>query len=239
MAKKKYQPEFTDLTAITRNADRQRTVVILEDPHRDNRMKWLEFGECRLRRIEGREHAEYELHAFLMRGVTDGEHDSACAVNLPLIGVEFRGIEYQQATITAFVSLEGGEPYPNFRVPRPGYNPMEQEDAAPCDSKHCKDDPHIIVSDRFYMPDFDPELYAAVAGRRVRISIGPNPNEKEDEVRRLTREMIFFRHLAGDMALEIRGLRSTEPDPGVVIKQYIQRAAERGIFLNGRDEDAD
>lgn len=172
MRKKSYQAEYTDLRLITRASDQVRTLVILEDRYRENTMKWLEFGECRLRRSDSSEFVEYALHAFLPRGVTDFEHDSACAVSLPLIGLEFRGIEYHQATFTAFISLDAGEPFAGFHVPRPGYNPMEHEDAEMCDSKHCNE-PHIIVPEDFYVPSFDSELYAAVRGRGVRIYIGP------------------------------------------------------------------
>lgn len=160
----------TDLRSITRDSRTQRTVVTV---HLDwqTRATWLVFGQGRLRFFE-KKHT-WQLAAFLKDGASDFEHDSAFALQLPLIGLQFEGTEYHQSTFVAWVDPNGDEPFQDFRVPRPGYNPMKHKDAILCRKGRCKEEPHIMVPEGFYVPKYDPELYRAVRGKKVEISIGP------------------------------------------------------------------
>lgn len=164
MSKKPYQPEYTDLRSITRHSDRCQTVVILEERYRLKRMKWLELGQCSLSTNDRT--GITELSSYML-DATDFEEDSAYAIKLPLIGLRLEHVFYHQSSFTAWVSMEDGED--DFKVPRPGYNPMEHEHAHECEDCEKK---HIIVPEGFYVPPFDEELFEAVKGHRVEILLG-------------------------------------------------------------------
>jgi hypothetical protein len=162
----------TDLRDINRDSDRVQCTVFIstdEDNHpRGDMKKWLVLGQVNLRM----DMYPMELKAYLPAGVTDFEHDSAWAMVLPLIGVKLNSLHYHTTEIEAYVAPRQLE---NFRVPWPGYNPMEEEDAEICTHGHCKKDPHPMVGMDRYTPYSDPTLYKAVEGRLVRIRIGPAP----------------------------------------------------------------
>jgi hypothetical protein len=177
---KGYKPERTDLRAVCRRSDTCITTVhlCLESDRRD--FEWLVLGEAQLE--SGRRGRGRMLKAYLTTGVTDFEHDSAYALQLPLIGVELDAVYYHSTHLVGYVDPELGSFTPSFHVPRPGYNPMDHEDAFECDEGHCKKDPHIIVPEDHYVPPFDKELFEAVRGKRVEIHIGPVvPEEDEDD----------------------------------------------------------
>jgi len=157
--------QFTDLTSITRDADKAHTRVrILEDKYEPSK-PWLDFGELQLRN-EGR---ICWLAAYLSNGVTDFEHDSAYALRLPIIGLRFEAIMYHTTYITAWVDPDGTE---DFNVPRPGYNPAKHPESVMCNSEYCVREPHIIVPQGFYVPPFDEELFEAVRGKKLEITVG-------------------------------------------------------------------
>lgn len=168
--------QLTDLRSVTRNPERFRTEVTVNlgwsnkvGKHGGiHWFKWLVFGECSLRQNEGSEKpASWWLQAHLTAGVTDGEHDSAQAVRLPLIGVTFGSIYHHRVQVYAYVQPSASQLFePDFHVPLPGYNPVEGDDVHIC--KSCEE-PHPMVN---YIPEHNAELYQLVEGRPVRIYIG-------------------------------------------------------------------
>ncbi len=174
-----YKPEKTDLRAICRRSDTCITKVYLCLQGRRQDFEWLVLGEAQLGGLD-RSSKSWLLTAYLTAGVTDFEHDSGYALRLPLIGVQLDSVSYHSTCIVAYVNPELSDFSPDFRVPRPGYNPMEHEDAIKC--QECKGDSHIIVPEGHYCPPFDKELFESVGGKRVEIHIGPVvPEEDEDE----------------------------------------------------------
>ena len=158
--------ELTDLRSITRRSDKCVTHVDLYDRKECRLTPWLIFGEAQMRIDEPRYGGRIVwLESYLASGVTDFEHDSAYALRLSLVGLEFRDIAYHYARFNAIIDPDGD----NFHVPMPGYNPMQEKGALMCED--CKE-PHIIVPEGFYVPRFNRELYAAVKGMTVEISIG-------------------------------------------------------------------
>lgn len=176
----------TDLRPITRMADRCHAVVVVELGF-DKKVRWLELGQVQLRRQrESSGINAYRLEAYLTEGVCDFEHDSAYALRLPLIGVQLGdlGIHYHNTVLTAWIDPNAVDTFSqDFHVPRPGYDPTKHPKAVTCEGiydekkkKYCKwneGKPHVIVPEGFYVPPFDRELYEAVRGKRVEITIGP------------------------------------------------------------------
>lgn len=165
--------EYTNLNDITRNSDVAITLVTIQPDYRKFReaFRWLEFGEAELRNDE----RICWLDARLTAGVTDFEHDSAHALRLPLIGLTFQHLWYQNAYFKAWVNPNDPD---GFRVPRAGYNPMKLPDAYTCESDYCKEEPHIVVPEGYYCPPYDEELYEAVRGAELEIIIGLRHKEK-------------------------------------------------------------
>lgn len=163
--------KLTDLTAITRRADRCLTIVHIQIDWQ-MRIEWLKFGEAQIRLDDKARTAE--LMAYLNGGATDFEHDSAYALSLPLIGLSWSSLHYHRATFTAWIPPDECS---NFRVPRPGYDPFSLRGTTAC--KRC-DTHHPIVPEGHYTPPLDRELYKLVAGKAVEINIGPviDPEEK-------------------------------------------------------------
>jgi hypothetical protein len=169
----------TDLREITRYSELCLTVVTVHlDWDRANMVKWLVCGQSRLIPQRERSDGTWRLEAYLTVGVTDFEHDSAYAFKLPLIGVQFDSVSYHQTQLTGWVDPNGGdESFPDFHVPRPGYNPMKLPGAELCDlGEHgytCYKKPHMIVPEKHFVPPFDAELYEAIKGKKVEILISP------------------------------------------------------------------
>lgn len=173
MEKPPFKVEPTDLREITRYPELCRTVVKLF-PSWDSReaFDWLIAGQG-----EFRQHERFKTWELLMRltaGVTDFEHDSAYAFQLPLIGLTFDSLYYHRTTFVAWVDPNDFE---KFRVPRPGYNPMKHKDTYLCKDKDCRREDkkgHMIVpEDLFAGPRPDAELFKAVRGKRVEVTFGP------------------------------------------------------------------
>jgi hypothetical protein len=102
---------------------------------------------------------------------TDFEHDSAYALSLPLIGLEFQGVHYHQTQIRAWVGVNPE----HFHVPLPGYDPTKHPKAVVCTNCPKK---HPIVPEGFYFPPFERELFKKIRGREVLIKVGPAPSEE-------------------------------------------------------------
>lgn len=162
---------LTDLSGITRNSHKLLTTVTIEDGDmmRD-RIEWLRLGQARVRHARDRHDGRWVLEAYLDKGATDFEEDSAYAIRLPLIGATFEGVDYHTTNLLAWVDPNAGGPHPEFHVPTPGYNPLKHPDTTVC--KRCKPH-HPIVPTGMYVPPFDPDLYALVAGKKVSIHVGP------------------------------------------------------------------
>lgn len=158
----------TDLRLITRSSDRCETSIrICLDGL--NFVEWLVLGEAGL--SQNKTIRNWALRAHLPEGVTDFEHDSAYALTLPLVGVEFLRTDYQICQFNGWVDAND---FYGFRVPRPGYDPMKLKDSRKCRSGPCRKEPHVIVpEDCFGGAPFDKGLFRAVRGKRVEIWIGP------------------------------------------------------------------
>lgn len=171
----------TDLRAITRDADKCRTTVALYlDGY--TRTPWLRFGQAQLSSQSERHTGRSRLEARMTAGVTDFEHDSAYALRLPLIGVQFDGllVRYHTTFLIGWIDPDAEE---DFRVPGPSYDPAKLQDAHRCRDVRClKDNPdgHIIVPEGYYVPPHNPKLYKLVAGKRVEIAIGPAWPERSE-----------------------------------------------------------
>lgn len=159
----------TDLRAVSRESDRcQTTVYVHEDNHpHASRQKWIVAGQGKLRLDMN----PPELQVYLPAGVTDFEHDSGYALRMPLIGIEFEGIQYHTTIVSAYVAPRSLD---DFAVPWPGYNPMEHPDTIMCGEgdtgyDECKQNPHPMVPEGFYTPYNDADLYHEVEGRMVTI----------------------------------------------------------------------
>lgn len=164
-----------DFRAITRNADKIVTRVLLGNHFSGGRKPWLTLGECKLFKPVERDSMRWQLDAYLTEGVTDFEHDSAHALILPLLAVTFGSSLGGHLWFDAIIDPTDPE---DFRVPEAGYNPMEHEDAVQCQHPRCEKEPHIVVPEGFYVPPSNPKLFRKVMARPVVITIGAAHDEK-------------------------------------------------------------
>lgn len=183
----------TDLRSITRKANRLRAVVRIQLDW-ETRIDWLLLGETQIvAQKDGGGDGRWRLESHLAEGVADIEHDTGFAVRLPLIGLQLGplAVYYHHTHLFAWVDPNAeGIRTPEFHVPRPGYDPVKHPDTFMCDGiydekkkKYCKwneGKPHPIIPQGFYVPPYDAELYEAVKGKKVEITIGP-AHTKEDE----------------------------------------------------------
>lgn len=169
-----FTPTFTDLSDITRQSDKCKTVVSINlgsNPKFDrNFTRWVEFGQANFS-VE-----RSILEAFLEEGVYDFEHDSCLALRLPLIGVELASVDYHWTELRGWVDPNNSD---DFHVPRPEYNPAKHPKAVRCKCAEWQvvdaeagRKYHTLVPDGFYIPPFDAELYEAVRGKPVKINLG-------------------------------------------------------------------
>lgn len=169
-------PSFTDLRGITRGSKRCLTVVTI---YLDwvKKVEWLRFGQAQIRRQGERSPGCFCLEARMTAGVTDFEHDSAYALRLPLVGAQFSELFVAYHTIHLVAWVDPNDDHGDyFRVPFPGYDPTKHEKAYRCKDNRCLEDypkGHVIVPEGFYVPPFDPDLYAVVRGKKIEITIGP------------------------------------------------------------------
>lgn len=166
---KKQVVETTDLRSITRGSEKVRTTVKLYGDDGWSKDTWLVLGECHIRPVRDHFDGRWTFSAYLPEGVTDFEHDSAYAIKLPLTGLTFEGVEYGDTTLFAWVAVYESE---DFRVPDPGYNPMQHPEAQRCTS--CKKNKHLIVPEGFFVPPANQTIFEKVRGRKIQITIGPN-----------------------------------------------------------------
>jgi hypothetical protein len=166
--------EELDFREISRGSRTHYTDVYLRVPfHCQEKVgatsvRWLRLGKVDLRRdttVRGPQ--QFELRAYLAKGATDFEHDSASVVRLSLLAVEISIISDGVLRINACIDPQAVD---RFFVPNPEYNPLEHPDTIICDSEYC--DGHPIVPENFYIPDPNPELFKKVRGCAVEIVIG-------------------------------------------------------------------
>jgi hypothetical protein len=181
VAEKPFIVQPTDLREITRNPKLCLTEVYVQlGWDIQTRIKWLICGQSRLVPQRDRRDGRWRLEAYLPEGVTDFEHDSGYAFKLPLIGIEFEEVDYH---ITSFHGWIDPSNYrEDFRVPRPGYNPMKHPQAQKCKPSQYCEGKHVIVPEGFWAgPPTDIELWEAVQGKRVQIHISPVYPPEENE----------------------------------------------------------
>jgi len=168
--------EKTDLRHSCREPAVCITRVFLIPERFENPVEWLVLGQATLRNDHNSNDKvnRWELRSYL-NGATDFEHDSAYTLVLPLMGVEFKGVEYHTTEVTGIIPVdcltEFGE---SFHVPLPGYNPLKHPKTEPC--QHCERnhrEPHVIVPEDLYTPPVNRELYELVKGREVLIRFSP------------------------------------------------------------------
>jgi len=150
--------QLIDLSAITRDSDKNRTTVSFVEGRKI--VPWLTFGQAQLR--EERDN-RYRLVAYLTEGVTDCEHDSSYAVRLPLIGVTLKSVHYHDTHIAAWINPNSER---DFCVPLPNYDPATRPEAYTCED--CEE-PHLVTA---YCPPFNGALWNTVRGKEVEIIIG-------------------------------------------------------------------
>jgi hypothetical protein len=180
----------TDLLSISRGTDKCRSYVTMEWDW-ETQITWLKFGEATLRTNDRRD-GKWTLEARMGHGACDPEHDTAFALRLPLIGVEFEWADHHMFRFHGFVEpgLDPNDRHNTFHVPPPGYDPTKHPKAETCNGKYdgkknwCKwgdGKKHIIVPEGFYVPPFDPELYKLVAGKRIQIMLGKSHDKDEED----------------------------------------------------------
>ena len=159
--------EHIDLRKICRETDLVEVKVSFMDyDHRGE--PWITLGQASLRK-SGR--GGWEL--FARMDATDFEHDSAYAINLPLIGLELDSVYYNRCNFVAWVNPNLGELDPNFRVPTSSdYDPTKLEDAYMCEMDGCEKS-HPVVPENYYQPPFNRKLFEKVRGKKAEISFGP------------------------------------------------------------------
>lgn len=163
-----------DLRSICRESELcSTTIYLLPNKYGTFRHPWLFAGQASLDPAHERSH-ERTLRAYLGRGATDFEHDSAYAFKLPLLGVFFERVDYHTTVLTGFLPPDMRAD--DFRVPAPGYNPFELDGAEMCDGERCGEK-HPMVPEGCYVPRGDPAVLKAVRGRRVMVRIGPRRKE--------------------------------------------------------------
>lgn len=159
--------ERIDLRSVTRSSDIARTTIGIymgaRLEGRDAFNPWIEMGACEVRN----EGSLCWISSHLNYGVTDFEHDSAYALRLPLIGLQFSSVYNHYTVLKAYIDPNNED---EFHVPGPGYNPVALENAYECPD--CKDK-HMIVPEGNYVPPVNKELYEKVRGREIDIRIGP------------------------------------------------------------------
>ncbi len=160
--------ELLDLRSVTREADRFTTTVRVKDPRTLRWYTWILAGLADLRN-EGNQQF---LRIRLDYGVTDGDHSSAIAVNIDLIGLSLGSIHNGGLDAKAWISTTSP-----FNIPSPGYDPVKADDMELC--TWC-DDPHPIVE---YLPAEDLELWRKLRGLEVQIIFNP---QSDMETRSIT-----------------------------------------------------
>lgn len=212
MSRETWKPELVDLRAVTRDADRFLTEVRVVIPESRNEHVWIKAGLGDLINEGNNQGIRIRLKA----GVTDGEHDSAIAVSIPLIGLEFEFVSNGVLYAKAWIATNPGNP---FRVSPPGYNPAGAEGVHICSGDSGCSTPHPMVD---YLPPETPELWSRMRGWKVKIMMSPHVEKTKPNA---------WRELAEELA-EITGRsRVFEKLPNVETKTEVSTLWERMRLL--------
>jgi hypothetical protein len=157
-----------DLTNLTGKGTK--ATVYIQDKGKQE--KWIEVTNVYLTKRNSLRFPDvYTLHAYVSNNVTDVEHDTPCAFQIPLIGLRLSGIIAGSVTIEAFIEpLNYGQAFENddFRVPKKGWDQMKE--AIPCSWENCKGK-HLVVPEGYYIPPHNRELHQEFSGRKITIHI--------------------------------------------------------------------
>lgn len=164
-----------DLRPCTRNSDFCLTCIWVIDSHRKEHL-WIVGGEAQLLRAGDSDlnRGRWYLKMYgTAKGLNlvDREHDSAYALYIELIGVDFDSVAYQQTSLYGWITPQDPE---SFRVPKS--NDLLSTGDLPCELEECQEDPHYMTD--YYQPAPDAELYERLMGRRVHVTFAPvDPKE--------------------------------------------------------------
>lgn len=171
-----------DLMSLSRTSEKLFTYVQLEDCDLERyfereedgakrRDAWLRFGECRIAN-EGR---TCFIGSRLRDGITDFEHDSAYAVHIGLIGLQYKFTDNHVSHFEAFLTTEPED----IRIYPADFDPAKVKGSSKCDYKGCNK--HLMLPDGYFTPPMY-EFARVVAGKRISITMGPRDViEGEDE----------------------------------------------------------
>ena len=142
-------PAVNDLRGITRDIDRTETRVVLGSFDDREAYTCLVLGSTNL--VHNERLDTWRFSARVRDGATDGEHDSAYAIRMPLIGVRLDNVNCGTTCITGWVDpVVDNDRRGDFRVPPLGYDPFAG--STRCDT--CTD-AHRIVAEGLWLPPFD------------------------------------------------------------------------------------
>ena len=167
--------DLTDLRSVTRSANLTNTHINLFNKRTRREEPWIICGTVAIREYEPIESC-WMLAARLDYGVTDFNHDSAHAIQLPLIGLTFNDMIFDGVIMfSAWVDPNAED---DFRVPDPGYDPVAMEDTYTCED--CEK-PHPIIREGLYAGPRNKALYKKVRGRKISIQIAPVWDVEQEE----------------------------------------------------------
>jgi len=156
-----------DLRSISRDADKVYTqVFVIPDKYSRHKLLWIWAGQG-IMDPPNKDTGIYSLRAYLGRGATDFEHDSAYALKLDLYGVQLKHVMYHTTILSAFIPPD--IELDDFRVPLPGYDPFVKD---PYICKECPEEEHPIVPEDCYVPKGDATQWKILRGKRVEIHFG-------------------------------------------------------------------
>jgi len=156
-------PEALDLRPLSYRSDRVTTTINLVID--GTRHAWITLGEVSLTKSESQ---PYWMLESALLNATDSSHDAARILRMPLVGVTLHMITWGSTWIHGWIN--GARPR-DFRVPEVHYNPIVLRDTVTC--RRCKDDPHVMVPEGYYVPPVNEALFDRVRGHEVQIIISP------------------------------------------------------------------
>lgn len=160
-----------DLRPLTRSSDRVSCIVLIKNDA-GRTIPWIRMGEVSLR------HHEYDnFHMLASRytdGVTDFEHDSAWAIQLPIIGLT-APVSFDYSVMRFSGIIPPARSFARyFHVPKEAVSPSKIEGAQLCDRCGMK---HWIVP-RF-VPEPNIQLNKMMEGEKIEFIISYIGSDEE------------------------------------------------------------